>query len=59
MPADALYARLIEKTQGRVLRSDTGWPDPRPASITEAQWQKTRETAPIVIDRLHIDFNID
>lgn len=25
MPADALYRRLIERTQGRVLRSDIGW----------------------------------
>lgn len=27
MPAPALYRRLIEKTQGRVLRSDIGWAD--------------------------------
>jgi hypothetical protein len=60
MPADALYARLVEKTHGRVLRSDTGFPEPerRPASIGEAEWKITQETAPIVIDRLYIDFNI-
>jgi hypothetical protein len=58
MPADALYARLVEKTHGRVLRSDTGWPDPRPAAIGEAEWERTRESAPIAVDRLYIDFNI-
>lgn len=26
MPADGLYARLMERTNGRVLRSDIGWP---------------------------------
>jgi hypothetical protein len=60
MPADALYARLIEKTRGRVLRSDTGWPEPerRPTSISQKEWDKARETAPVAIDPLYIDFNL-
>jgi hypothetical protein len=58
MPADALYKRLIEKTQGRVLRSDTGWPDPRPASISEARWERMKKDRSIVVDPLFIDFKI-
>jgi len=60
MPADALYARLVEKTKGRVLRSDTGFPEPerRPASISQKEWDRAREAAPVVIDPLYIDFNL-
>ena len=60
MPADALYARLLEKTRGRVLRSDTGWPEPerRPASISEREWNQARQSAPVVIEPLYIDFNL-
>ena len=58
MPADALYAALVEKTQGRVLRSDTGWPDDtdRPASISAATWKSKRAGAPVKIENLYIDY---
>jgi hypothetical protein len=58
MPADALYARLVEKTQGRVLRSDTGWPENshRPKGITAAAWAEKRKKAPVAVDPLHIDY---
>jgi len=47
MPADALYARLVEKTRGRVIRSDTGWPENHPPDDPR-----------IAIHDLHIDFKI-
>jgi hypothetical protein len=58
MPADALYARLVEKTRGRVVRSDTGWPDARPESIPQAEWDAARKQAPIDIQPMYVDFNI-
>jgi hypothetical protein len=60
MPAKALYTRLLEKTRGRVLRSDTGWPrnDERPPLVTQAEWDAARATPDIVIDDLFIDFMI-
>jgi hypothetical protein len=60
MPADALYARLVEKTQGRVLRSDTGWPgdEDRPEKISVAEWKATRKKAPIAVEDIRIDFTL-
>lgn len=48
MPADALYDRLIEKTHGRVVRSDTGFPEKHPPD----------DPGPIEISRVYIDFKI-
>ena len=39
MPFDPLYARLIEKTQGRVIRADTGIPRRKPAGIARSDWK--------------------
>jgi len=52
MPATALYQRLLEKTSGRVVRSDTLWPTDadRPASIPLSTWTAARRAAPIEID---------
>ncbi|MFL5541336.1 MAG: hypothetical protein ACJ8J0_20275 [Longimicrobiaceae bacterium] len=68
MPADALYARLVEKTHGRVVRSDTGWPEKRPEAISEEKWKEwkqvwdewmqAKKTAPVVIEDHCIDFKI-
>jgi hypothetical protein len=42
MPAEKLYDRLVEKTKGRVLRSDIGWPkdSDRPTSVPTSEWKK-------------------
>ena len=59
MPADGLYTRLLEKTCGRVLRSDTDWPAPelRPSSISKADWDRARKSAKIGVEPLYIDFS--
>ena len=50
MPASALYTRLVQKTRGRVLRSDTGWPeaggDPPPPPLAAA-WITARKKSGI------------
>jgi hypothetical protein len=60
MPATPLYRRLIEKTRGRVLRSDTGWPDAdqRPETIPESEWNAVRAAADIVVEDLFIELRI-
>ena len=60
MPADALYRRLIEKTSGRVIRSDTGWPEDRhrPSDIPVEEWRQIRDNAPIEIHPNYIDFKL-
>ncbi|HEX8903634.1 MAG TPA: hypothetical protein VF771_02190 [Longimicrobiaceae bacterium] len=62
MPAEALYKRLLEKTFGRVLRSDSGWPKDgdRPASVTKEEWDHAIQEARAWIDEqpLHIDFTV-
>ena len=60
MPAKALYKRLVEKTRGRVVRSDTGWPedDDRPSGLTKKEWQKAREESGITIEKMFIDFEL-
>ena len=47
MPADALFKRLMERTHGRVIRSDIGWPEGVPEDRTRAE-----------VSRLHVDFKI-
>jgi hypothetical protein len=56
MPAPALYRRLLDKTRGRVLRSDTGWPEDKPGNLTDAEWQKVRNDENIIIEDLYIDY---
>lgn len=43
-PAAILYEALLERTKGRVLRSDTGWPAPslRPAGVPKTEWDGAR-----------------
>jgi hypothetical protein len=42
MPAKRLYERLLEKTKGRVLRSDIGWPEDStaPESVPAKEWKR-------------------
>jgi hypothetical protein len=60
MPAKALYTRLIEKTKGRVVRSDVGWPDDddRPSSISKSEWDEARNESGITIEKLYIDYEL-
>jgi hypothetical protein len=73
MPALPLYRRLLEKCQGRVARSDTGWADDaknatlKPVEklfedmATGAEWTRWRTnqaSANVVIDPLFIDFTL-
>ncbi|HEU0298269.1 MAG TPA: hypothetical protein VFR37_02420 [Longimicrobium sp.] len=65
MPADALYRRLIERTQGRVLRSDIGWAtddDVRKVftgdRLQEAMDARARARADVEIPRLYVDLYI-
>jgi hypothetical protein len=58
MPAPTLYKRLIEKTHGRVLRSDTTWPEASdlPDSVTIDTVNKERNNPNIVVNDLYIDY---
>lgn len=64
MPATALYKRLLQKTRGRVLRSDTGWPraSDRPAGVTDedwAEWQAAARTDKrISVEDLYIEYRL-
>lgn len=63
MPADALYRRLIERTRGRVLRSDIGWAEDEavekvfPGQVEEVK--KARDAAvDVTIDPLYVELRI-
>lgn len=58
MPADALYARLVEKTSGRALRADTGWPEERPGGVSEKEWQRIQGNPQFRIENLYIDYEL-
>jgi hypothetical protein len=60
MPGRALYARLLEVTGGRVLRSDTGWPNPEdlPPAARAADWAAERAKADVTLTDLYIDVRI-
>lgn len=63
MPADALYRRLIERTQGRVLRSDVGWaPDEDVRKVLSGdrlrEAMDARARVDAEIDRLYVDLYI-
>jgi hypothetical protein len=57
MPAPKLYERLIEKTKGRVLRSDVGWPSDsdRPTSISRSEWKKLPPGVQLSLENEYID----
>lgn len=57
MPAEKLYRRLLEKTRGRTIRSDTGLPDSalRPKTVPEANWGKLPPR--VTIEESHIYFD--
>ncbi len=57
MPAAKLYARLLEKTKGRVLRSDIGWPanSERPDSVSTAEWKKLPSRLQIAVEDKYVD----
>jgi len=59
MPAPGLYARLIEKTRGRVVRSDTGWPEDKhiPAD-KQAEWKALREASGVKVEPMYIQFTL-
>jgi hypothetical protein len=56
MPATALYQALLDKTHGRVLRSDTGWPGTKPEGLTEEVWQAIRDDKNIIVKDLYIEY---
>jgi len=39
MPFPPLFARLEEKTKGRIIRADTGLPAERPERLSESEWE--------------------
>ncbi len=65
MPARGLYRRLIEKTEGRVLRSDIGWAraegdfkalfEGKKWQTWETNQQAATDTGTVTIDNLFID----
>lgn len=63
-PAVKVYEALCRRTVGRVLRSDTGWPQPsdRPSGITKAKWDAARKQAEnkktIAVSGLYIDYHL-
>lgn len=43
MPFEPLYARLEEKTKGRIIRADTGLPREKPEAMTTDEWEEFRD----------------
>jgi hypothetical protein len=74
MPAAALYRRLLEKCQGRVVRSDTGWADDagnaqnKPVETeftgvaTPAEWTKWKKAQSaatnVAVFANHVDYEL-
>ncbi|MFN2397762.1 MAG: hypothetical protein ABR543_03805 [Gemmatimonadaceae bacterium] len=60
MPANALYKRLIKKTKGRVIRSDSGWPEDkqRPNEISKAEWNDARKRSGVTVSGLYVDYEL-
>lgn len=60
MPAEKLYERLLEKTSGRVLRSDVGWPadSERPDSVPVPEWKKPPAQVEIAVEKEYIDVTV-
>jgi hypothetical protein len=60
MPAEKLYERLLEKTKGRVLRSDTGWPEDKekPDSVAKSEWKNLPSYVQIAVETEYVDVAI-
>jgi hypothetical protein len=60
MPAPPLYRELVKATSGRVLRSDTGWPEDKykPDGMSNSEWMKVRRDSGIRVEELYIDFEL-
>jgi hypothetical protein len=61
MPADALYQRLVAKTNGRVVRSDTGWKigENPPPGVPQATLDEARKHTPnMKVSRLYIEYRL-
>jgi hypothetical protein len=60
MPAGDLHRRLLERTRGRVLRSDTGWPaaSERPPSISAADWTRAQSAGDVEVTDLYVEMRI-
>ncbi len=60
MPAEALYTRLLEKTRGRVLRSDTGFPEAslRPPLVTQTEWDQALTSADVSVAPLFVELRL-
>jgi len=60
MPAPALYRRLLEKTGGRVLRSDIGWADDDAAErvIPKAEREAGRAGADVDVTNLYVELRL-
>ena len=59
MPAAPLYARLQERTQGRILRADAAWPgtaDQPPPGLSAGDWRDFAGMVQLDPDGLFIDF---
>lgn len=59
MPHPPLYQRLLERTQGRVLRVDRAWPsdaDPRPETLSEERWRAFK--AAVTVTDLYLDYTL-
>lgn len=74
MPAFKLYRRLLEKCEGRVLRSDIGWADDATAAAnTEVEkelvgvgtkdewgkWKAAQAAANVQISNMYVDYLLD
>jgi hypothetical protein len=55
MPFQALLARLLEKTSGRVLRVDTGVGD-RPRNVPLARWKAFRDR--VTVSDLAVEYAV-
>lgn len=61
MPAAPLFARLQERTQGRILRADAAWPgtaDQPPPGLSAGDWRDFAGMVQLDPDGLFIDFYI-
>ena len=63
MPARALFVRLLEKAQGRVVRSDTGWvaraDEQRAGRFPDAQWdgwEQSQAAAGVVVEKRYVEW---
>ncbi len=57
MPAEKLYERLLERAKGRVLRSDTGWPEDseRPDTVAQSEWKKLPSRVQVAVQKEYVE----